>query len=332
VTVVKVAVTGGSGFVGTRLIRRLLDSGHEVLNLDPKQSRQHGAHTRICDIRDPDGLRTSLAGDAVIHLAAVHRDDVRPLDLYYETNVEGTRNLCRAMEEKGISRIVFASSVAVYGFAAPGAGEDAAINPFNEYGRSKYQAEEVLRSWYEADPENRSLTIVRPTVICGEGNRGNVFNLFRQMHSGLFLMIGNGRNIKSLAYVENVAAFFEFALAFGPGHRVINYVDKPDMDMNTLVGTVRKTLHGRNGAPLRLPHLAGICLGAACDVASKVTKRPLPLSLIRVRKFVATTQFSSAAHDLAGFTAPVALDRAISRTLEYEFLDPPDDIEVFYTE
>ena len=83
------------------------------------------------------------------------------------------------------------------------------------------------------DPKIRSLVIVRPTVVFGEGNRGNVYNLLRQIASRRFLMFGDGRNKKSMAYVENVAAFIEYSLSFKKGVHIYNYIDKPDFDMNS---------------------------------------------------------------------------------------------------
>ncbi len=84
--------------------------------------------------------------------------------------------------------------------------------------------------------------IVRPTVVFGEQNRGNVYNLLRQIASGKFMMIGDGTNRKSMAYVENVAAFLEYSLGFENGVHIYNYIDKPDFDMNTLVSKVNKAL------------------------------------------------------------------------------------------
>ena len=91
--------------------------------------------------------------------------------------------------------------------------------PFNHYGKSKLEAESVIKDWYSQEPENRSVTIIRPTVIFGERNRGNVFNLISQICSRKFIMIGNGLNKKSMAYVGNVVAFIKtrfFSLSFFP--------------------------------------------------------------------------------------------------------------------
>ena len=74
----------------------------------------------------------------------------------------------------------------------------------------------------------KTLVIIRPTVVFGEGNRGNVFNLMNQIAKNRFMMVGSGTNRKSMAYVENVAAFLEYSLSFQSGLHVHNYVDKPD--------------------------------------------------------------------------------------------------------
>ena len=127
----------------------------------------------------------------MINLAAVHRDDVREKSAYRKTNVEGAENVANICREKGIKKIIFTSTVAVYGYADPGTDEGGRINPFNEYGRTKFDAEEIFRNW-QHEPGN-SLIIVRPTVIFGEGNRGNVFNLINQIASGKFIMVGKGK-------------------------------------------------------------------------------------------------------------------------------------------
>ena len=106
------------------------------------------------------------------------------------TNVEGAGSDTLVCEEKGIDKIVFTSTVAVYGFAEPGTDGTGAIKPFNKYGRTKFEAEEKLRAWHVRG--DNSLIIVRPTVIFGEGNRGNVFNLLSQFASGKFVMVGSG--------------------------------------------------------------------------------------------------------------------------------------------
>jgi nucleoside-diphosphate-sugar epimerase len=274
----------------------------------------------------------SISGaDALINLAAEHRDDVRPLSLYDEVNVDGARNLCELARAKGINKIVFTSSVAVYGFAPLGTSESGAIAPFNDYGRTKWEAEQIYIEWQSEDPSNRILVIVRPTVVFGERNRGNVFNLLRQIASGKFLMVGNGLNRKSMAYVENVAAFIEYSLDFKPGMHIYNYIDKPDFTMNTLVTHVNRLLGRSAEFKFRLPLTLGLLIGSGFDLVAKITGKKFPISAIRVKKFCANSVYESAV-DSTGFTPPVPLMEAIETAVRFEFIEDHKDEQVFYSE
>lgn len=113
----KIAIIGGSGFVGSRLIGLLQTVPNiELLNIDKQQSELYPHLTQIADVQDVQKLTELLAGtDLVVLLAAEHKDNVTPASLYYTVNVEGTRNTLQAMESNGVARLVFTSSVAVYG-------------------------------------------------------------------------------------------------------------------------------------------------------------------------------------------------------------------------
>lgn len=325
-----ITVIGGSGFVGTNLCRQLALKQQDFEIIDLKMSNQFPEKCKIADVRDADTLRETITGDVVVNLAAVHRDDVRDKSEYQRTNVYGAENVALICEEKGIDKIVFTSTVAVYGFAEPGTDESGEINPFNEYGRTKFEAEEKLRAWQKKG--EKSLIIVRPTVIFGEGNRGNVYNLLNQIASGKFLMVGKGENKKSMAYIGNVVAFLESCVKTKQKYGVYNYIDTPDLTMNELVSQVRQTLRGQKGVGFRLPYWFGILLGYVADGLAKISGRNLPVSSIRVKKFTASTEFRGAKRDLDNFTPPFDLADGINRTLSSEFVSPDPNREIFYTE
>jgi nucleoside-diphosphate-sugar epimerase len=248
----RITLIGGSGFVGTRLAARLLAAGHTVAIADKNDSQKYPRLRQYADVREPETLEKALAGsDVVVNLAAEHRDDVTPKSLYDDVNVTGAENVCTVCAKLGIRKIIFTSSVAVYGFAPAGTDETGAVNYFNDYGRTKWLAEEKYRAWLASDA-GHSLTIIRPTVIFGEQNRGNVYNLLRQIAGGRFLMVGKGTNVKSMAYIENVAAFIEYNLHNPPGEHLFNYIDKPDFDMNTMVAEVYRIL-GKSGRLFHWP-------------------------------------------------------------------------------
>ena len=264
-----------------------------------------------------------------MNLAAVHRDDVRDRSEYQHTNVDGTENVATVCSEKGINKIVFTSTVAVYGFAKAGTDETGRISPFNEYGRTKYEAEEKLRAWQSKG--RNSLIIVRPTVIFGEGNRGNVFNLLNQIRLENFLWSVKAK-MKSMAYIGNVISFLEACIATDQKYGIYNYVDKPDLTMNELVSQVRLRLRGKNGVGFRLTYWLGMILGYTADFISAATRKNLPVSSIRVKKFTSSTEFSTSKHLLDDFEAPYELRDGIEQTLQSEFIAPNPEKEIFFTE
>jgi GlcNAc-P-P-Und epimerase len=325
-----ISVIGGSGFIGSKLCS-ILESNNKTFEIiDKNLSESFPLHTKIIDVRDKNLLSKSIDGSVIVNLAAEHRDDVTPVSLYDEVNVQGSRNVCEVAELKGIEKIIFTSSVAVYGFAPIGTDESGEINYFNDYGRTKYEAELIYKEWQAKDPIKRSLIIIRPTVVFGERNRGNVYNLFKQIAVGKFIMVGKGLNRKSLAYVENVAAFLEFCLNFGPGVHIYNYVDKPDLDMNTLVFNVNKAIGKNNNINLRLPYFLGYSAGKVFDFVSFISGKKFSISSIRVKKFCSDSSFHTNL-DNTGFKRPFSLEEGIYKTIKHEFIDKVKG-EVFFTE
>jgi len=315
-----IALIGASGFIGTRLIDLL--GKENCYNIDKNPSEKYNDVTTIQDIREKH-LEHVLpeTTNTVILLAAEHRDDVSPISLYYDVNVNGTRHVLDAMDKQGISNIIFISSVAVYGLNKKNPDEQFPPDPFSHYGKSKWQAENVLREWQQKNPDNKSLTIIRSTVAFGEKNQGNVHNLLRQIASGNFLMIGRGENRKSMAYVGNVVAFIKFCLdTIKPGFRVLNYIDKPDLTMNELVLQAEESLN-RKLPSLRLPYWLGLLGGLGFDLLNRVTRKKFPISSVRIKKFCATTQFDATLAYNTGFKAPFTLAEGLDRTLKSEFGD-----------
>jgi len=328
-----ICIIGGSGFIGSCLSRRLQGRADApFIILDKVPSRFFPEQSRVADVRSTADLCAAIPANSVlINLAAEHRDDVTPRSLYHDVNVQGARNICQAARERNVYTVVFTSSVAVYGFAPVGTNESGEIAPFNDYGRTKYEAEQIFKAWQAEAPATRTLVIVRPTVVFGERNRGNVYNLLRQIASGRFVMVGNGENRKSMAYVENVAAFLEYAAAFKPGVHLYNFIDKPDFTMNTLVVTVNRILGKSEKIGLRLPYAAGYAIGRCFDAAAAVTGRKFAISSIRVKKFCANSVYETAL-DRTGFVPPVPLPQALERTVRREFLESHAEEGLFYSE
>ena len=235
----EVSVIGGAGFLGTKLseILKKKDFNFNLYDINDKQET-----IKKIDVESIDSLEKLKDSSIIINLAAVHRDDIKPISKYDDVNVGGALNICSIAEKYEIKKIVFISSVAIYGNADLNTDESGEPNFFNHYGRTKYEAELIYKKWQKDDPKNRALTIIRPTVIFGEGNRGNVYNLLNQIYKKKFIMIGEGTNKKSMAYVDNVAEFIIYTLKQNNNLSIYNYVDKPDFTMNELVLHAKKKL------------------------------------------------------------------------------------------
>jgi nucleoside-diphosphate-sugar epimerase len=137
------------------------------------------------------------------------------------------------------------------------------------------------------------------------------------------MMVGNGKNRKSLVYVENVAAFIEFGMGFGPGIHTYNFVDKPDFTMNQLVKTVRQILGRSEGIYFRVPFFVGLIIGKGFDLIGFLTKKQFSINSIRIKKFCANSVYSSAV-EKTGFVAPTPLKTALEQTILYEFIENND--------
>ena len=326
----KIVLIGASGFVGTRLLDFFKDEPekYQCLNIDLLPSHFFNDITKIGDVRSQEQMDRALEGaDIAILLAAQHRDDVSPVSLYYDTNVGGMEVTLKAMEKNGVKRLIFFSSDAVYGLNKNNPDENYPADPFNHYGKSKWQAEQVAQEWYKTHSD-WNIDIIRPTVIFGERNRGNVYNLLKQISSGQFLMVGKGDNKKSMAYVGNVVAFVKYLIDnVTDGYNVFNYIDKPDNNMNQLVSHVSRVLNKHIPAT-HFPYWLGMLGGYAFDFLSKITGKKLTVSSVRVKKFCATTEFDATKAHSSGFKAPYTLDEGLARTLEFEFVHPrTDDIQ-----
>lgn len=314
-----VGIIGGSGFIGRALALRL--RRHCAVRAIDVAG---GADVVAANVCDKAQLTAALQGcTEIVHLAAAHRDDIETSE-YFDVNVGGTRNVCAAATALGIARIVFASSAAVFGLQ-PGAPDETTPQiPAGPYGESKKQAEEILRQWQREDTAQRELVVVRPSAVFGVGNRANIHRLMAQAARDRFIMIGKGTNRKSMAYVENVAAFLDFLMVqpVTPGYRSFNYADKPDIDMNEFCAVVRQALGKSAAPPLRLPFVAGMAAGTLLDLATAVTGRKFAVSRSRVQKFCADTVMSADLARQAGFAPPFTLKEALTDTVRAEFGAP----------
>jgi GlcNAc-P-P-Und epimerase len=313
-----ILITGGSGFIGTRLVDVLVGENHTVTIFDKVTSAKYPQLVTIGDVRDKDALISATKNiDVIYNLAAEHADDVTPLSLYGDVNIGGAHNIVSAAEVNNIRQIIFTSSVAIYGLNRGTPDESMEAQPFNEYGRTKYEAEKIFLKWHTAD-SSRILTMVRPSVIFGENNRGNVYNLMKQIASGKFLMIGDGSNKKSMGYVGNIAAFLASQIVASSGIHIFNFSDKPDLSAHEITRIIKNELNIEKNF-ISVPYTLGLLGGYAFDLLSIITGKKFPVSSIRIKKFTAETTINTDKLLVSGFKAPYTLEEGLRKMATQEF-------------
>jgi nucleoside-diphosphate-sugar epimerase len=201
------AITGGSGFLGLHVARRLLADGHDVrtLDLDPLDAEltAAGVAGSIGDIRDPGAAERLCRGaDVLVHAAAA-----LPIQgsgaAIRSINVEGTATVLAAAAEAGVRRVLFVSSTAVYGIPrVHPIREEAPLVPVGAYGQSKIEAEELCRQFGTRGLE---YVIIRPKTFVGPERLGVFEILFDWIRDGRRIYtIGAGTNRYQLLAVEDL--------------------------------------------------------------------------------------------------------------------------------
>jgi nucleoside-diphosphate-sugar epimerase len=208
----------------------------------------------------------------------------------------------------------------VYGLNQGESGESSSPAPFNDYGKSKLLAEGMLEAWSRRET-GRRLVIIRLAATFGPGNRGNIHRMLAEIRHGRFVIVGSGRNRKSIAYVKNVAAFLARCRGFPTGTTILNYADKPDLTTAELVETVRQAL-GRPGAGPRVPLAVGLAGGVALELLKNRDPRAVPVVLSRIRKFSANTIVQTGKLQKVGFRPPFSLQQGLRETVAAEFGAP----------
>lgn len=299
----KILFTGASGFIGSHFHEVINNS--DIINFDliaPKF--ENSSLFWRGDIRNRKDVRGVLRSnfndiDCIISLAAEHKDFGLSRQEYFSTNETGTQNLCEAATEFNIKKIIFYSSVAVYGNNNSASHELLSPNPSNHYGSSKLAGEKIMMDWAMED-NSRSVLIIRPTVVYGERNVANMFRLIQQISNGRYFNIGRGNNIKSIAYVKNlVGATIWLKDRLKPGIEIYNYADEPQLTSREISANIAKALN-RSDA-LTLPYWLVYLLALPFDLLIKLTGKDLAVSTNRVRKFCTQTYHKADKLQKAGF-------------------------------
>lgn len=317
----RILVTGGTGFTGKALVRRLLEDGHRVVALDVKEGlrtqelREWGAEVVLGTVTDREVVRHAVRGvDVVHHLAAAFRELDVPDSHYDHVNVEGTRIVCEEAVAAGVRKLVYCSTCGVHGnIDHPPADEDAPIQPADYYQRSKYLAEPVALEVGRRG--GMPVTILRPAAIYGPGDPERFLMIYRRVARGWFPMFGSGRTLYHPLYVDNLVDAFVLAGERGRGDGEAYLVaDEEYVTIRDLVRRVGAAL-GVEVKIRRLPVTPLVVAGHVCEKLCRPFGIVPPIFPRRVDWYRQNRAFriDKAKRDL-GYVPRVGLDEGLRRT------------------
>jgi GlcNAc-P-P-Und epimerase len=285
-------IFGGAGFIGTRLVGRLARSGSysQVVSLDIAEPRRPvaGVDYVTCDVRRPIDTSTLPKADSshVYNLAAVHRTPGHPDADYFTTNVWGALHVGAFAQKIAAMRIVFTSSIAIYGPTEHAVDETSPPNPSSAYGKSKLMAEEIHRSLVGRNADCQ-LVIVRPAVIFGPGEGGNFTRLARALSSGFFVYPGRRDTIKSCGYVDELLRTMTDLPNEVDGELVFNFC-YPDRYTIEDICSAFKAVADLPAPRGMMPRAMTTCLGALGDGLEGLGIR-VPVNSERIAKLQNST-------------------------------------------
>lgn len=318
----RVLVTGASGFVGRHFCERLLRDGAEVRGLvrSPGGLPAGVVPVPISGLDDRARIRAALQGvDTVVHLAArVHvlrEADADPAAAFERVNVHGTAVLRDEAEAAGVQRLLFMSSVSVYGSGTHATVDSATpAIPTTPYGRTKLAAEELLRE--SARGGGMRVSILRPPGVYGPGMKGNIPRLFHAIARGLPVPAPTTSNRRTLVYVANlVDAGVALLRAGGSAGAVYPVGDAESLSTAELVRGIAAAL-GRPARILPLPVAALRVVGRIGDQVRRVA--PFPLDSTAVDRLTGSLVVDSSALERdIGWTPPHTVADGLRATAEW---------------
>jgi nucleoside-diphosphate-sugar epimerase len=229
--------------------------------------------------------------DLVFNLAAVHREPGHEPHEYFETNIKGAENVCAWADRTQCPRIVFTSSISPYGPSEDRKDEQSLPVPETPYGSSKLAAEKIHLAW-QAGSSARRLLILRPGVVFGPGEGGNVTRLVQSLVKGYFVYMGNRETRKAGGYVKELGFVIEFGLDHQDrvleGVTLLNFSIDPTPAMEEYVEAIRSV--GRiKYSPVTVPRAFLLGLSYPIDAVARALRIKQPVSPVRVRKMFRST-------------------------------------------
>ena len=272
--------TGASGFLGSNIIQ-LLNGAYNIISvgLSPQDTYLVDIATDIPTFIDAFDVVFHAAGKA--HSVPKTEAEKR---LFFDVNLQGTKNLCTALEQSGIPKaFIFISTVAVYGCdSGENITEEHPLNGTTPYALSKIKAEKYLEGWCAM--HNVKLSILRPSLIAGPNPPGNLGAMIRGIRNGKYLSIAGGKARKSVLMVQDIANLLPMLIEKGG---IYNVCDSYQPSFRELEMVICKQL-SRKG-PISIPYW----LAKSMAVVGDCLGEKAPINSLKLRKITSSLTFSN---------------------------------------
>ncbi len=298
-------IFGGSGFIGTHLIKLLkaecIKEGDKIYDLDIVMPGEEGVVPGV--VEKIDGVNyirldvrkkiefdfVPTPDDIIFNLAAVHRTPGHPDHEYFETNIRGAENVTEFAERHNINKILFTSSIAPYGAAEQLKKETTLPTPNTPYGISKLVAEKIHLVWQVKD-KSRELTIVRPGIVYGKGEHGNMTRLYKGQKKRYFFYAGRKDTVKACIYVKELVRFMKYRMIDNSfcGTDIFNCTFEPAFNIQQICETMQKSI----GMKRHIMCIPSWVLIPAAYILGPIGGKKVGIHPARIKKLMVSTNIS----------------------------------------
>jgi nucleoside-diphosphate-sugar epimerase len=318
---VRVLLTGGTGFIGGRLLTHLLEKGHQV-NLvvnrsTPSVPEGPSVKYHRCDLTDPVNFRSAgFKADAAVNVAGQLRVPGIPDARYWKIHYEATKHVLEECTRFKLRRLVQVSTTGVYGVTGrTPVAEDGPIQPSDIYEKTKWEGERYAREY--CSDGKLDLVIVRPGLVYGPGD-SHLLGLFKAIKYGLFRTIGDGDNFVHPVFIDDLVDGLMLALESpSAAGGTFNMVNPRPVAFRAFCEEAARALGkklSKSGIPPGLARTAG----AVLEGVRSATRIDMPLTRDRVAFMTSDRAYSAArARDVLGWTAPTSLEEGMKRTVAW---------------
>ncbi|WP_313203763.1 NAD-dependent epimerase/dehydratase family protein [Stenotrophomonas sp.] len=323
-------IFGGTGFIGCFFADFLISRRgydvvylHDLQGLDEKPFQfrrdligRHGDRIRFVrgDVREEISWRPEEPVNLIANFAAVHREPGHATEEYFETNIRGAENVTAWADVVGCDEMVFTSSISPYGVSESTKDEATLPVPVTAYGSSKLVAEKIHLAWHASVASVRRLTIVRPGVVFGPGEGGNVTRLVSAVSRGYFVYMGNRNTRKAGIYVKELCEAISWAMdrqrEMTTPVFLFNATMNPGPSINEYVEAV-KTVSGIRGWQPNVPYRLLLLASYVIESIAKPLSIEHPFSPVRIRKLVRSNNVSPNQLTGSGYTYVYDLESAM---------------------